>query len=155
MAHYAWLDADNTVINIVYGKDETEQLNGEDVDWENLYLNAALLIDSNVVSVKRTSYNTIYNEYWDTDLEGNRTLSADQSKAFRGNMATIGGKYLTDNNVFVGIQPYPSWILTENWKWTFPVPMPDDYEVVPYEWNEDTVSWIQVDLESDTSSSNT
>ena len=58
MAHYAWLDENNTVLNVQTGVDETELLDGEVVDWEQKYLELAVQFNSNVVDVKRTSYNT-------------------------------------------------------------------------------------------------
>ena len=52
MAHYAWLDENNTVIHVQAGLDETELLDGEAVDWEQKYLELAVQFSPNVVDVK-------------------------------------------------------------------------------------------------------
>ena len=49
MAHYAWLDENNIVVNVTVGVDETELING--LDTETFYSQAT------GYNVKRTSYN--------------------------------------------------------------------------------------------------
>ena len=49
MAHYAWLDENNIVVNVTVGVDETELING--LDTETYYSQATGF------NVKRTSYN--------------------------------------------------------------------------------------------------
>jgi len=49
MAHYAWLDANNVVVNVTVGVDETELING--LDTETFYSQAT------GHNIKRTSYN--------------------------------------------------------------------------------------------------
>jgi hypothetical protein len=49
MAHYAWLDENNVVINVTVGVDETELIDGLDV--ETFYSQAT------GYNIKRTSYN--------------------------------------------------------------------------------------------------
>jgi hypothetical protein len=50
MAHYAWLDENNIVINVTVGVDETELING--LDTETFYSQAT------GYNIKRTSYNS-------------------------------------------------------------------------------------------------
>jgi hypothetical protein len=50
MAHYAFLDENNIVVEVIVGKDE-----GQGVDWESYYANVRGLPASRC---KRTSYNT-------------------------------------------------------------------------------------------------
>ena len=117
MAHYAFLDENNIVTEVIVGKDE-----GTDgVDWEEWYG------DFKGQTCKRTSYNTIANTH------------TDNGTPFRGNYAGIGFTYDTENDVFYGPQPYGSWTLTSNWVWEAPIPYPDDGNI--YNWNEDTQSW--------------
>lgn len=120
MAHYAYLDENNIVINVIVGKDE-----GEDgIDWENFY------------GAKRTSYNTRLGKYWYAD----GTLHPDQSKAFRKNYAGIGYSYDPVRDAFIPPKPYNSWVINEfTCCWDAPVPYPDDGD---YCWNEETLSWI-------------
>jgi len=49
MAHYAWLDENNIVVNVTVGVDETELING--LDTETFYSQATNY------NIKRTSYN--------------------------------------------------------------------------------------------------
>ena len=49
MAHYAWLDENNIVVNVTVGVDETELING--LDTETFYTQAT------GHNIKRTSYN--------------------------------------------------------------------------------------------------
>tara|TARA_R100000541_G_C1835570_1_gene74959 strand:+ start:125 stop:472 length:348 start_codon:yes stop_codon:yes gene_type:complete len=64
----------------------------------------------------------------------------------RKNYAGIGMVYDSTRDVFYSPQPYPSWILNETTcLWEPPVAYPDDDK--NYEWNEDTTSWIEVELD--------
>lgn len=49
MAHYAWLDKNNVVVNVTVGVDESELVNG--LDTETFYSQAT------AYNIKRTSYN--------------------------------------------------------------------------------------------------
>jgi hypothetical protein len=127
MAHYAFLDANNTVINVIVGIDE-----GTDgVDWEEFY------------GAKRTSYNTLGGIYYDR----NTGLPAeDQSKSFRKNYAYIGGTYDPVRDAFLYPKMFDSWVLNEQTcMWEPPIPEPDDGQ--EYYWDEETVSWILIPLE--------
>jgi len=44
-----------------------------------------------------------------------------------------------DGTNFVAPQPYPSWILDENFDWQPPTPKPDN--ILAWIWNETTLSW--------------
>lgn len=126
MAHYAFLDANNVVINVIVGKNENE----DGVDWEEFY------------GAKRTSYNTRRGVYYDPETG---LPHSDQSKAFRKNYAYIGGTYDPVRDAFLYPKPeeYPSWSLNEDTcLWEAPVPYPNDSN--QYAWNEETLSWILV-----------
>ena len=61
----------------------------------------------------------------------------------RKRFAGIGMTYDSERDAFITPQPYPSWLLNEETvDWEAPVAKPDDGK--RYEWNEETVSWIEV-----------
>tara|TARA_R100000005_G_C5001953_1_gene209351 strand:+ start:4580 stop:5050 length:471 start_codon:yes stop_codon:yes gene_type:complete len=143
MAHYALLDENNIVINVIVGRDETDTdaLPEGFSDWEAFYLSRY----DEATSVKRTSYNTFSYKHYDG--EGN--LSEDQSKAFRGNFAAVGNEYDPTNDVFVAngtewnadegkyLPPkqHASYILDDNNYWKPPIPVPDNENA--YTWNDE------------------
>jgi hypothetical protein len=126
MAHYALLDSNNLVVNVITGRHEGEEVDGI-TDWEKFYG------DLHGQTCKRTSYNTFGNQH----LDG--------GTPFRGNYAGIGFTYDEGRDVFIPPQPFPSWVLNEtSFLWDAPVPYPDDG--LDYVWDEDTVSWVQIDV---------
>ena len=121
MAHYAFLDDNNIVTEVIVGKDE-----GGGTDWEVEYGNFR------GQTCKRTSYNTSGNAH------------SDSGTPFRGNYAGIGFTYDETNDVFYAPKPYDSWVLDETkWLWKAPVDYPSDGK--DYTWNEETTSWDLVD----------
>ena len=115
MAHYAFLDANNVVTEVITGINETELIEG--LDPETWYGNFRGQV------CKRTSYH------------GN----------IRGRYAGIGFTYSADADVFVAPQPYPSWTLDSNHDWQPPTPMPSDASMEkPYEWNEEELAWVAI-----------
>ena len=120
MAHYAFLDENNVVTEVIVGKDE-----GEDgVDWEQHYGNFRRQI------CKRTSYNT----------RGNVHIAG--GTPFRKNYASVGFTYRPDLDAFVPPQPFASWVLNETTGlWDAPVPMPEEGG---WTWNEDQQQWTEV-----------
>ncbi len=119
MAHYAFLDANNIVTEVIVGNDE-----GQDgVDWEQHYGQFRGQV------CKRTSYNTIGNQHPD-------------NRPFRKNYAGIGYKYDETLDGFIPPQPFPSWTLNqETCLWEAPVPYPIDEK--RYIWDEDTLGWVE------------
>ena len=86
----------------------------------------------------QTSYNTRGGKHYDpiTGLE-------DDKPALRYNYATSGGHYDSVRDAFYIKQPYPSWTLDETTcLWECPVPAP--YTQIPHQWDEDTLSWIEI-----------
>jgi hypothetical protein len=89
---------------------------------------------------KQTSYNTIAGKHFTADENGVPIESEDQSKAFRKNHASLGGRYDSDRDAFISKKPYASWILNETTcDWEAPVVKPDDGQ--KYLWNEETKQW--------------
>lgn len=119
MAHYAILNKDNIVINVIVGKDE----NDPDTDWELYYKNLAIEMYGDIeddyyrpVDCKRTSYNTKGGVHYDPETG---VPSEDQSKAFRKNYAGVGRKYDPERDAFIPNCIYDDWVLDEEtctWK---------------------------------------
>ena len=122
MAHYAFLDNNYIVTEVIVGKDE-----GEDgVDWEQHYGNFR------GQTCKRTSYNT------------HSGVHNAGGTPFRKNYAGIGFTYDAQRDAFIPIKPYPSWVLNESTcQWESPVSMPDDGEA--YSWDEDAGAWVRIE----------
>lgn len=74
-------------------------------------------------------------------LEG-EWIQTSYNHNFRGNYAGIGYSYNRDEDVFIPIQPYPSWVLNEQWRWEAPIPYPSDGLL--YNWNEENINWITI-----------
>ncbi len=118
MAHYAWINADNIVINVSVGVDETvtqQGVGGSTEAWEQFYTAA---VNQEGVYLKRTSYN------------GN----------IRGRYAGIGYTYDPDADVFVAPQPFGSWTLNSNHDWQPPTPKPEG----DHYWNEEELEWVAI-----------
>jgi hypothetical protein len=96
MAHYAFLNNNNVVTEVITGRNEWEVVDGI-TDWEQAYENYR------GQTCKRTSYN------------GN----------IRKQYAGIGFTYDFVNDVFIAPQPYPSWTLDANFDWQAPAPKPE------------------------------
>ena len=118
MAHYAFLDENNIVTEVIVGKDEGE----EGRDWEQWYGEFRGQV------CKRTSYNTQAGVH----LNG--------GTPFRKNYAGIGYTYRADIDAFVPPQPFASWTLNADAQWEAPVSMPTDGAM--YAWDEATTSWV-------------
>jgi hypothetical protein len=81
----------------------------------------------------QTSYNTAGN-----------VNSREGGVALHKNYAGIG--YTWDGTGFAAPQPYPSWSLnSDTYLWQSPTPMPTDDK--RYSWNEDSLTWIENNLE--------
>jgi len=130
MAHYAFLDENNVVVEVIVGKDE-----GEDgIDWEQHYGEFRGLV------CKRTSYNTRNGIHYAPETH---QPSADQSKAFRHNYAAIGALYYPVKDAFAPVKPFASWLFNETtFLWEPPVPKPTDNK--KYRWDEAQQNWKEI-----------
>jgi hypothetical protein len=127
MAHYAFLDANNIVTEVIVGKNE-----GEDgVNWEAHYgaFRGQLC--------KRTSYNT------------HGGVHSSGGTPYRKNYAGLGYMYNAIRDAFIPPRPYASWVLDEQTcLWNAPVAMPEDAGTGDppkrYQWDEVTTSWKEL-----------
>lgn len=126
MAHWAEINEQNTVVNVVVG-DNNDSNGDEGYQW---------LIDNLGGRWIKTSFNT---------LEGKHLLGG---TPLRKNYAAIGYTYDETRDAFIAPQPYPSWLLNEETcAWYPPISFPvDEYY---YVWNEETVSWDRDGLRKD------
>jgi hypothetical protein len=119
MAHFAELDENNTVLQvIVVHNNELLDTGGNESEAKGVEFCSTLFGHTNWV---QTSYN----------------------HNIRKQFAGIGYTYDSDSDVFVAPQPYPSWSLDDNFDWQPPTPMPDDDNL--YNWNEETQNWDLVE----------
>jgi len=97
MAHYAFLDSNNIVTEVITGIDETELIEGLHPEiWYGNFRNQ---------TCKRTSYN------------GN----------IRKNYAGIGYTYDPERDAFIAPKPFTKWVLNEETCiWEAPTPYPTD-----------------------------
>ena len=137
MAHFAQVNEDNVVVDIMKINDEYEDY-GED------FINNICMIPGRWI---KTSYNTFGNKH------------KYGGAPFRGNYAMIGGTYDPIRDVFLPKKLYPSMVLNEETLlWEYAVPFPDIIVLPPqklltdipgriimkedrFEWNEDIVNW--------------
>lgn len=124
MAHYALIDENNIVVQVITGVDEDViqfDLNGTAVGgsseaWEDFYASRPWFAG---LTCKRTSYNG----------------------KIRKRYAGIGYQYDPINDVFIAPAPFPSWILDENFDWQPPKPMPSGKAY----WDESIGEWVNVE----------
>lgn len=118
MAHYAFLDENNIVTEVIVGKDETELIEGLTPDqWYENFRGQKCV---------QTSYNTIGGVH----TKGGTPLNK--------NYAGIG--YTWDGTGFAAPQPYLSWKLNaDSYLWEAPTPYPTDGKF--YQWVEADLNW--------------
>jgi len=128
MAHYALIDKDNTVVQVITGVNENviqtdvdgTQVGGSSEAWEQFY---ASQLQFAGLTCLRTSYN----------------------KNIRGNFASVGYKYDKDFDVFIAPQPYPSWKLNyTTYQWEAPVAKPEEIEGYIWKWSEINKEWVKI-----------
>jgi hypothetical protein len=118
MAHFAQLDENNKVLQVIVVANEELMENGAESEHKGIAFCKTLLgADTNWV---QTSYNA----------------------TFRKNYAGIDFIYDAENNYFFAPQPYPSWELDDDAQWQAPVPYPTDGK--DYTWNEKDLTWSEV-----------
>ena len=94
MAHYAFLDENNIVTEVITGIDETETIEGLDT------------------------------ETWYGNFRGQKCVRTSYNGNIRKRYAGIGYTYDPVADVFILPLPYPSWSLDENFDWQAPTPLP-------------------------------
>ena len=119
MAHFAELDKNNVVLQVLK-TDDYEEERGQKFLSEDLGLGGRWI---------KTSYNT---------RGGVHILGG---TPFRKNFAGVVFSYDEVRDAFIPPKPFDSWILDEfSCLWVAPTPYPNDGE--RYVWNEETLSWV-------------
>ena len=117
MAHFAKLDENNLVIQVI------------------VVHNNELLIDGVESEAKGI-------EFCQTLLGGN-WIQTSYNATFRKNYAGIGYTYDATRDAFIPPQPFASWTLNEDTcLWEAPTPYPQDDK--RYAWDEPTLSWVEI-----------
>ena len=96
MAHYAFLDENNIVIEVITGVDENEVLEG------------------------------LTPEEWYRNFRGKTCVRTSYNNNIRKQYAGIGYTYDAVADVFITPKPFLSWSLDENYDWQAPVAYPAD-----------------------------
>jgi len=96
MAHYAFLDENNVVTEVIVGIDETELIEG------------------------------LSPEQWYGDFRGQRCVRTSYNNNIRKQYAGIGYTYDATADVFIAPKPFASWSLDENYDWQAPIDYPAD-----------------------------
>lgn len=124
MAHYAEINENNEVIRVLVVSNDVV-MDGQE------YL-------ANVCGLGGTWIQTSYNTYAGIHTKNGTPL--------RKNFAGIGMIYDPIKDAFYDKQPFPSWSLDEfSCHWQVPTPMPTDGKM--YNWDEPTLSWVEVAIE--------
>ena len=62
---------------------------------------------------------------------------------FRKNYAGIGNVFDESRDAFIGVKPFPSWVLNEETcQWESPIPRPNDDKL--YDWDEENLTWKEL-----------
>lgn len=117
MAHYALLDENNKVVQVITGIDETKSIEGKTPEqWYGEFHNMKCV---------RTSYN----------------------RNIRHNYASIGYTYDLEFDAFIPSKPYDSWKLDyETFNWVSPTPKPESEKGFIFKWSEINKEWIKLKL---------
>jgi hypothetical protein len=119
MAHFAELDENNTVIQVIV-------VNNEDIS-EGIEEETGIKFCQDLLGGewKQTSYNS----------------------NFRTRFAAPNGSYDPVTDEFVEPQTFPSWTLDADNKWQPPTPKPEDGNY--YDWDEESLSWVMIEKRED------
>ena len=98
MAHYAFLDENNIVTEVITGIDETELIEG------------------------------LHPEVWYGNFRGQACKRTSYNNNIRGTYAGIGYSYNSDEDIFIAPKPFPSWIRSGSfWNAPTPRPEDDKF----------------------------
>jgi len=132
MAHYALINKDNIVVQVITGVDENviqtdldgTQVGGSSEAWEQFYASQPQFAG---LTCLRTSYN----------------------KNIRANFASVGYKYDKEFDAFIPPQDYPSWKLNyTTFSWEPPVARPDRVDGFIWKWSEINKEWVKIAIPS-------
>lgn len=117
MAHFAEIDENNIVQQVIVVGNDKLMENGNEVESKGV------TFCKNLLGQGKTWVQSSYN--------GN----------IRKQYAGKGMTYDAVKDKFISPQPYPSWALDDNDDWQAPVTMPEIVADERYTWNEGTLTW--------------
>jgi len=121
MAHFAELDANNIVQQVIVVNNNDTQVDGVENESKGITFCKTLLGQGKLWV--QTSYN------------GN----------IRKQFAGAGYFYDSIKDKFIGTQPFPSWVLDANDDWQSPIAKPSDASPDnPHRWDEVAGIWVKV-----------
>jgi hypothetical protein len=121
MAHFAQLDDNNVVTQVIVVANEELLLDGVENETKGIIFCKSLL------------------------GEDTRWVQTSYNGTIRKNYAGIGYTYDPVADHFFAPQPYPSWTLNADAEWQAPTPKPVE-EGKFFTWDESTLSWVEVVL---------
>jgi hypothetical protein len=99
MAHYAFIDSNNMVTEVITGVDETQLIEG------------------------------LKPEIWYGNFRGQTCVRTSYNGKIRGTYAGIGYSYNSEEDIFIAPQPFPSWIRNGSfWDPPVPMPTEGRWE---------------------------
>ena len=114
MAHFAKLDGNNKVIQVIV-------VNNNAIDSNNEEESGIAFCES---------------------LFGGTWIQTSYNERIRKNFAGVGFTYDVIRDAFIPLQPYLSWLLNEDTcKWEAPIDYPNDGN--RYLWNEEIGNWVE------------
>lgn len=123
MAHFAQIDENNIVINVIVAEKSFVDTLDDNSKWI------------------QTSYNTRGGIHYGQDGQ------PDGGPALRKNLAGIGHIYDPVRDAFYAPKPFPSWLLNEHsCVWEPPIPYPtNNIDGIDYVWDESKLSWVKIE----------
>jgi hypothetical protein len=117
MAHYAFLDDNNIVTEVIVGVDETELIDG------------------------------LEPEIWYGNFRGQKCARTSYNGNIRKRYAGFGMLFDEERDAFIPPKPYESWLLNEETcQWDAPKPRPDSIDGEMWNWNETNLEWEIVNV---------
>lgn len=118
MAHFAKLDENNNVIDVIT-------------------VNNQVILDNTGKESEQLGINFL------TELFGySNWKQTSFNNKFRKQYAGVGFTYDPVKDIFISIQPFPSFKLDSNSDWQAPVPYPTDG--LSYDWDESNLTWVLI-----------
>lgn len=121
MAHFAKLDENNTVIEVIV-------------------INNDVLYDENKKEVEQFGIDFC------VSLFGGTWLQTSYNANFRKNFAGIGYTYNAIDDAFIPVKEHKTWILDKNsYTWVPPIPHPSEKNPLDkkiYRWDDEIIDWV-------------
>jgi len=117
MAHFAELDADGKVLQvIVVNNDDCLDETGD---------------ESEAVGIA----------FCQANFGGGWWVQTSYNHNFRHRYADVDGFYDAELDIFIPPKPFTKWVLNKNFVWIPPVPYPE-VEGIDYAWNDEDGEWV-------------